>query len=89
MCISNNCDDFISYSTKVGKLFKTKKLGNFLVSGDNQVMSEGCVLWYEPSVCGTYHKLKLSAAHIPEAKLNLVSTQVDFETYGEKFVCEG
>jgi len=43
-----------------------------------------------PPVCGTYRALKLPAAHIPDAtKLNLVSTQVVFNTYGEKFVCEG
>jgi hypothetical protein len=88
VCISNNRDDFISYSTKVGTLVKAKKLGNF-VNGDTPVMGEGHVLWYVPSVRGTYRALKLPAAHIPEAKLNLVSTQVVFDTYGEKFVCEG
>jgi hypothetical protein len=37
-------------------------------------------LWYIPSIHVTFHALKL---------LVLVSTQVVFDTYGEKFVCQG
>jgi hypothetical protein len=59
------------------------------VSGKTPVMGEGYVLWYVPSVCGTYRALKLPAAHIPHTKLNLVSTLVVFDMYGERFVCEG
>jgi hypothetical protein len=88
VCISNNRDDFLTYSSTVGDLVKAKKLGNF-VSGQASVAGEGYVLWYVPSARGTYLALKLPAAHIPEAKFNLVSTQLVFDTYGERFVCEG
>jgi hypothetical protein len=59
------------------------------VNSDTPVMGEGYILWYVSSVCGTYRALKLPVAHIPEAKFNLVSTQVVFDIYGEKFVFEG
>jgi hypothetical protein len=88
VCICNNRDDFIDYSTKVGTLVKAKKLGNF-INGDASVVGEGHVVWYVPSVRGTYRALKLPAAYIPDAKLNLISTQVVFDVYREKFICEG
>ena len=85
-CVSNNRDDFISFSPDVGTIVSSKSLGGLTSSGRYEVEGEGYVLWYVPAVDGTLRSLKLPCAFIPQSEVRLLSTQVLWREFQEPFI---
>ncbi|GFH50762.1 hypothetical protein CTEN210_07238 [Chaetoceros tenuissimus] len=85
-CVSNNRDDFISFSSNVGKIVSSKSLGGLNSSGRYEVEGEGHVVWYVPAVDGTLRSLKLPCAFIPKSEVRLLSTQVLWNELQESFI---
>ena len=85
-CVTNDRDDFISFSSDVGKIISSKSLGGLNSSGRYEVEGEGHVLWYVPAVDGTLRALKLPCAFIPKSEVRLLSTQVLWNELQEAFI---
>ncbi|GFH47570.1 hypothetical protein CTEN210_04045 [Chaetoceros tenuissimus] len=85
-CVSNNRDDFVSFSSDVGKIITSKSLCGLNSSGRYEVEGEGYVVWYVPAVDGTLRSLKLPCAFIPKSEVRLLSTQVLWNELQESFI---